>query len=216
MTTMRMPSVNMVAVTVLVASAGTTVGALFGVHDPLYGIMFVSAWMLPISRLTLRSHRRGSAACGQTVASQQLRPWFAILGALPWFMVPWAQAAFPTSVLWKSLDVPVPLRWIGMGLTLAMFCAPFFRQIFRAAAANPPSQNDLMSMRMYTVSAAAVVLISANLFIALVAVSGMMCLYFARRGASVQSTRTVGSDASTSGVGPELLEAYSAAMCSTG
>jgi hypothetical protein len=213
----RMPSVNMVAVTVLVASAGTTVGALFGVHDPLYGIMFVSAWMLPISRLTLRSRPLESAACVEHVSSRNLRPWFVILGALPWFIVPWAQAAFPTSILWRSLDVPVPVRWVGMALTVGMFCAPFCRQIFRAAGTDTLAENDVMPMGVYTVTAAAVVLISANLFIAFVAASGMICLFFARHSLSIQSTNNARDLTLTAkDIGPEVLETYTAAICSAG
>jgi hypothetical protein len=216
---MRVPSVNMVAVTVLVASAATNVGALFGVHDALYGIMFVSAWMLPISRLTLRSRTTGFAGRSDDLQSRQLQPWFVILGALPWFVAPWAQREFPTLVLWQSLDVPVPLRWIGVALTVGMFCHPFYRRLFRSDAANASADDGVMSMHSYAVIAAAVVLLSANIFIAIVAALGMGCLYVTNRGASIRrerERRDLHLTLPRLSAMPELLETYDAAICSTG
>jgi hypothetical protein len=215
---MRAPSVNMVAVTILVASAATNVGSLFGVRDPLYGIMFVSAWMLPISRLTLRPSSNGPGGSGN-VRPRQLPPWFVILGALPWFVAPWAHDAYPTLLLWQSLEVPIALRWIGVALTVGMFGDPFYRRILRSGGPSATVDNDVMSMHSYAVIATAVVLLSANLFIAIVATLGMGSLYVARRGPSVQRARErrdLQLALPRMPAVPELLEAYEAAICSTG
>jgi hypothetical protein len=216
---MRVPSVNMVAVTILVASAASNVGSLFGVHDPLYGMMFVSAWMLPISRLTLRSTSNGCGGRAGNVQPRPLRPWFVILGALPWFVAPWAHAAYPSLVLWQSLEVPVPLRWIGVALTVGMFCDPFYRRISRSDAPHATVDSDVMSMRSYATIAAAVVLLSANLFIAIVAAVGMCCLLVTSRRPSVQRQQERSNLELTLprlSVVPELLDGYDAPICSVG
>lgn len=215
---MRVPSVNMVAVTILVASAASNVGSLFGVHDPLYGMMFVSAWMLPISRLTLRSNSEGRGGPTGNVQPRQLPPWFVILGALPWFVAPWAHGAYPSLVLWQSLEIPVPLRWIGIALTVGMFGRPFYRRITHSGTPNESVDSDVMSMRSYATIAAAVVLLSANPFIAVVAAVGMGCLLITRRGLPVarqQERRDLHVALPRMPI-PEFLEAYDAPICSAG
>jgi hypothetical protein len=215
---MRAPSVNMVAVTILVASTAANVGSLFGVHDTLYGVMFVGAWMLPISRLTLRTRSNGAGRAGDA-QPRPTRTWFVMLGALPWFVAPWAHSAYPSSVLWQSLEVPVLLRWIGVALTVGMFCDPFFQRMFRAGTASPTADNDSISMRSYGAVATALVLLSANLFIAIVAAVGMGCLLVTRRGAAAQrqpERRDLHLALPRFPAVPELLETYDAAICSTG
>ena len=216
---MRVPSVNMVAVTILVASAAGNVGSLFGVHDPLFGMMFVSAWMLPISRLTLRSNSSGPAGRTADIQPRQMRTWFVVLGALPWFVAPWAHGAYPTLLLWQSLEVPVPLRWIGVALTVGMFCEPVYRRMFRRGPPSATPDNDVMSMRSYAAIATAVVLLSANLFVAILAALGMGCLFVMRRDPSTgrqRERRDLHLTLPRIAAVPELLESYDAAICSTG
>jgi hypothetical protein len=126
--------------------------------------------MLPVARLGLRTRLSDWAPAS---ASPTTQPWFLILGALPWFALPWLRITFPHSIAWQSFDVPAPLRWVGIALTVAMYCAPILRRQHGGGAFG---SGDAISLRTYTVTAVAVVLISSNLFVALTAVAGIVCV----------------------------------------
>ena len=139
---------HFIAIVVLVATAGSKVGGFFGVQDPTGAVFFISAWMLPLTRLRLQSHPGASIMAAPAV--RQRPTWFLIAGALPWIALPSLHVAFPHSWAWQSLD----------------------RRVAPVGA---------VSFRGYALSAAAVVLISTNLFILTVAAAGLLCLYLAER-----------------------------------
>ena len=161
---------HFIAIVVLVATAGSKVGGFFGVQDPTAAVFFVSAWMLPLTRLKFDPH----AAAATTVT--QRPTWFLVAGALPWIALPSLHVAFPHSWAWASFAVPEPVRWIGMGLTAVRFCGPFFR-----SAMGIRSTGRHISLGEYALSGAAVVLISTNVFIVSIAAGGMFCLYLSER-----------------------------------
>ena len=173
---MKAPAVNFVTIVVLVATAGANVGPFFGVHDPVYAVMFVSAWMLPISRLRFTPRPSEWSLVSHPGAPTARPTWFLVLGAAPWIALPLIHTCFPDSLAWRSLPMPVPFRWIGMALTVGLFCGPFLtRSRYRAAG------DSFISPRAYAMTAAAVVLTSVNLFIAVLALAGAMCLYLSSR-----------------------------------
>ena len=166
---------HFIAIVVLVATAGSKVGGFFGVQDPTGAVFFISAWMLPLTRLRLQSHPGASIMAAPAV--RQRPTWFLIAGALPWIALPSLHVAFPHSWAWQSLEVPPPVRWIGMAITAVMFFGP----LFRSALGRRVAPVGAVSFRGYALSAAAVVLISTNLFILTVAAAGLLCLYLAER-----------------------------------
>ena len=169
---------HFIAIVVLVATAGSKVGGFFGVQDPTAAVFFISAWMLPLTRLKLKSYPGAAILATPTV--RQRPTWFLVAGALPWIALPTLHVAFPHSWAWRSLEVPPPIHWIGMAMTFAMFFGPLFRSLLGLGVAP----MGAVSLRGYAFSAAAVVLISTNVFILTVAAAGMWCLYLADRDRS--------------------------------
>jgi hypothetical protein len=169
---------HFIAIVVLVATAGSKVGGFFGVQDPTGAVFFISAWMLPLTRLKLRSDAGSGLSATPTV--RQRPTWFLVLGALPWIALPSLHVAFPHSWAWQSLEVPPQVRWIGMAMTIALFFGP----LFRSALALGVAPTGAVSLRAYALSAAAVILISTNFFILAVAAGGMLCLYLSERDRS--------------------------------
>ena len=190
---------NPVAIIVLAYAAATGASSYLGVHDIRCVALFVIAWMLPIPRMTLQSEPRSvQRVQNSTDKSQRYAVPFVILGALPWFALPWLHRTYRESVLWQSLNIPGWLWWIGAMVTGAFVLWPlvwrgFTNTISRrndtegragSAVVTRPQGGSPVGLTPYAIISVSMFLVSANLFIALVAAAGFAGLCLMKIGAA--------------------------------
>lgn len=175
----RRRQINPVALILIALGAGMGASSHFGITNPTFVVLFIVAWLLPIPRMVLHDEPRSIHNVQSSIDRHQYGPFvLALLGAIPWIALPSLYRSFPESVLWQSLNVPDWLRWVGVLLTCGLVCKPLMYR--RVAPPLSPRAEDRQQLLPFAMSAASIVLISANLFIALVAAAGMVTLSIAR------------------------------------
>lgn len=175
----RRRQINPVALILIALGAGMGASSHFGITNPTFVVLFIVAWLLPIPRMVLHDEPRSIHNVQSSIDRHQYGPFvLALLGAIPWIALPSLYRSFPESVLWQSLNVPDWLRWVGVLLTCGLVCKPLmYRRVSPPLSARAEDRQQLLP---FAISAASIVLISANLFIALVAAAGMVTLSIAR------------------------------------
>jgi hypothetical protein len=174
----RRRQINPVALILIALGAGMGASSHFGITNPTFVVLFIVSWLLPIPRMVLHDAPRSIHNVQSSIDRHQYGPFLlALLGTIPWVALPALHRSFPESVLWQSLNVPEWLRWVGVVLTCGLVCKPW---IFRRFAPMSACVEDRQQLLPFAISAASIVLISANPFIALVAAAGMVTLSVAR------------------------------------
>jgi hypothetical protein len=170
----RRRRINPVALILIALGAGMGASSHFGITNPTFVVLFIVAWLLPIPRMVLHDEPTSIYNVQSSIDRHQYGPFLlAVLGAIPWVALPSLYRSFPDSVLWQSLNVPDWLRWAGVVLTCGLVCKPW---IYRRVPLTSTCAEDRQQLLPFAISAASIVLISANLFIALVAAAGMVTL----------------------------------------
>ena len=97
-------------------------------------VVFTIVWMsAAITRLS--EFRRGQRPAIQLSSLNFRTTAILVVGSGPWVMLGFLQHAYPTSVIWKPIDVPLSLHAIGIGLAIAVIFEPFIHFIRRPAVA---------------------------------------------------------------------------------
>lgn len=166
--------VNPLALIVIAGGAAMGAPMYFGIREPQFVALFVVALMLPVPRMVLHDKPQSLPTLQIAIDRREYGPFcLALLGALPWMVLPWLYRSYPESVLWQTLNVPDWLRWCGALLACGLVFTPWMNQSLAAASCDEAERR----LTPFAISAASIVLISANLFIVLVAAAGLAALW---------------------------------------
>jgi hypothetical protein len=150
-------------VVALATLLGLEAAVALGIREPRFQVAFVIVWVSVAAR-RLSWYRNGQFAQSafEIRGTGQLLLWVA--GVLPWMLV-WSQpVARPGYLLSAAMPLPSPVRWIGVVMGAGSIIAPALLR--RAGRSRLQSRGD-------TEAVVALVLLSANWLIGLLAFIGM-------------------------------------------
>ena len=172
-------TVNPVAMVIVAYTASMGAPAYFGVTSRSFAVFFAIAWMMPLLLMTITDAPRSLLRTqGESPRPRAFTYVFITLGLLPWIALPLLYGYDPQSLLWKSLTLPVWSRWTGAALVVGFVLWPLAQKAAAkyVAALSPRGEGYWLAANVMT--GVSLFLISANLFIALLAAAGLVLGYF--------------------------------------
>ena len=108
---------------------GVSVGSSVATGNEISVVFFTIVWMsAAITRLT--EFRRGERPALQLHCVDLRTTAILVLGTGPWVMLGFLQSTFPSSAIWKPIDVPPSLQALGIAMAIAVIAEPFLH-VFR-------------------------------------------------------------------------------------
>lgn len=151
-------------------SAGSSVTMGNGISVVLFTIVWMSA---AITRLT--EFRRGKRPALQLQFLNVRTTAILVVGAGPWVMLGFLQGAYPSSVIWKPIDIPWSLRALGIALAIAVIAEPFLPLIRRSGFATQGYRSAGSTGDEYRFSAGMIVRSGAILLLSGSPVFAFLC-----------------------------------------
>ncbi|HKY23093.1 MAG TPA: hypothetical protein VJM31_17900 [Vicinamibacterales bacterium] len=181
---LRKNAVNPIVLMMVAYTSALSAPEYFGVTHKSFAVFFTIAWVLPLLRMTIADD---TCPPKQPCRIEGARPSavtyvFMGLGVLPWLALPSLHSYDHQSLLWQSLPLPEWSRWAGAALITSFVLWPLAQRIAaRHFGALAPRLANLAGSRLALTgfTGLALSLVSANLFIALLAFAGLVLRYFA-------------------------------------
>jgi hypothetical protein len=119
---------------------GVAAGSSAATDNRISVVFFTIVWMTAaITRLT--SLRRGDRPAVQLNCLNLRTAAILLVGSGPWVLLGFLQDAYPSSVIWQPIEVPLSLRAIGMVLAAAVIFEPFMHFVRAPAIAAQKCQS---------------------------------------------------------------------------
>ena len=91
-------------------------------------VIFTVAWMSTAITRTAE-FRRGERPALQLSSLDFRKTAILLLGSLPWVILGFLQSAYPASIFWQPIEVPLSLRALGIALAIAVIVAPLLSSL---------------------------------------------------------------------------------------
>jgi hypothetical protein len=113
---------------------GVAAGSSAATDNRIAVVVFTIVWMsAAITRLA--EFRRGERPAVQLSGLNLREAAILVVGSGPWVILGFLQHAYPSSVIWKPIEVPPSLRALGIALAIAIIFEPFLHFMRRSATA---------------------------------------------------------------------------------
>jgi hypothetical protein len=114
---------------------GVAVGSSAATNNRISGVVFTIVWITAaMTRLT--EFRRGERPALQLNCLNPRTAAILVVGSGPWLLLGLLQSAYPSSIVWKPIEVPPLLGALGIALTIAVIVEPFLHSLRMSALAG--------------------------------------------------------------------------------
>lgn len=114
---------------------GVAMGPSAATNNRISGVVFTIVWITAaMTRLT--EFRRGERPALQLNCLKPRTAAILVVGSGPWLLLGLLQSAYPSSIVWKPIEVPPLLGALGIALTIAVIVEPFLHRLRMPALAE--------------------------------------------------------------------------------
>jgi hypothetical protein len=153
---------------------GISAGSSAAVGNRISVVIFTIVWMsAAITRLM--ELRRGDRPALQLRCLDLRTTAILVVGSGPWVMLGFLQRAYPSSVVWKPIDVPPSLRALGIALAVAVIAEPFLHLVRRSGTTADGYRSARSAGDAYRISAGVIIRSGAILLLSGSPVFGLLC-----------------------------------------
>jgi hypothetical protein len=168
--TVLLTDVFVFAFLALAVSAGSKVGIGNGISVVIFTIVWMSA---AITRLT--ELRRGERPALQLRSLDIRTTAILVVGSGPWVLLGFLQRAYPSSVIWKPIELPPSLGALGIALAVAVIAEPFLFPVRRCGTGAPEHRYAGSAEDAYRISTGVIIRSGAILLLSGSLVFALLC-----------------------------------------